>query len=181
MPAPALEDLLLLGRIGQVYGIKGWVKVISHTKPKEGILTYPNWWVKSGNKDWQSIKPLSGKPHGKGLVAQLDGCFDRDTAQGYCGADIAVERSLLPVLDDGDYYWHQLEGLSVTHCSADGPVLLGRVDHLMETGSNDVLVLRACEGSVDDNERLIPYLIGRVIKKIDLEVGEIQVDWDPEY
>ena len=181
MPVSPLDDLLVLGRIGQVYGVKGLVNVMSHTKPKEGILSYSNWWVKSGTKEWQSIKLLGGKPHGKGLVVQLDGCFDRDTAQSYCGADISIERSLLPVLDEGDYYWHQLEGLRVISCASDTPVILGRVDHLMETGANDVLVVRACEGSIDDSERLIPYLMDRVIKKIDLNVGEIKVDWDSEY
>jgi 16S rRNA processing protein RimM len=44
-----------------------------------------------------------------------------------------------------------------------------------------VLVVKACEGSVDKNERLIPYLPDRVVLDIDLEGGTIKLDWDPDY
>ena len=175
------DDLVVLGRIGSVYGIKGWVKVFSHTEPKEGILDYPQWWVRLGDQDWRSVKVLSGKPHGKALVAHLDGCSDRNIAQSYCGAEVAVNKCQLPGLEEGDYYWHQLEGLNVVTDVDLKSVLLGRVDHVMATGANDVLVVHAVEGSVDDRERLLPYLVDRVIKNIDLEAGEILVDWDPEY
>ncbi len=181
MPNSSPDNLVLLGRIGAVYGIKGWVKIQSYTEPKEGILSYPLWWIRSGNQAWQPVKLVDGRVHGKGLVASLEGCNDRNRAQSYCGAEIAVDKDLLPVLDEDDYYWHQLEGLKVVAVSGGNPVLLGRVDHIMATGANDVLVVRACEGSVDQRERLIPYLQQRVVKRIDLEVGEIQVDWDPEF
>jgi ribosomal 30S subunit maturation factor RimM len=96
--------------------------------------------------------------HGKGLIAQAGGrrvAHRRRTAARPrtlgAGAD-------LPALEAGDYYWHQLQGLQVW-CKHDGDtLLLGEVDHLLETGANDVLVLRPCEGSIDERERLIPYL-----------------------
>ena len=55
--------------------------------------------------------------------------------------------------------------------------LLGCVHHLIETGANDVLVVAPCEGSIDDRERLIPYLPDEVIRRVDLEAGRIAVDW----
>ena len=103
---------------------------------------------------------------------------DRDVARDYCGLDIAIETSLLPELDDGEFYWSQLEKLKVY--TLDGK-LLGKVNHLIETGSNDVLVVRKCEGSIDKRERLIPYLPDQVIQEIDLEAGTLRVDWDPEF
>jgi 16S rRNA processing protein RimM len=54
------------------------------------------------------------------------------------------------------------------------------VDHLLETGANDVLVLRPCEGSIDERERLIPYLPGDVVQEIDREAGRMTVSWHPE-
>ena len=99
-------------------------------------------------------------------------------ARKYCELDIAVDGALLPELDAGEYYWSQLEKLKVY--TLDG-VLLGRVNHLIETGSNDVLVVRKCEGSLDKRERLIPYLPDQVIHEIDLEAGTLRVDWDPEF
>jgi 16S rRNA processing protein RimM len=52
---------------------------------------------------------------------------------------------------------------------------LCRVDHLIETGANDVLVVTG------ERERLIPYIPEQVIKQIDLEQGRMVVDWDPEF
>jgi 16S rRNA processing protein RimM len=51
----------------------------------------------------------------------------------------------------------------------------------METGSNDVLVVRKSKGSIDSKERLIPYLPEQVLKSIDLDAGRIEVDWDSEF
>jgi len=92
--------------------------------------------------------------------------------------DISVDRAILPNLEDGDYYWQQLTGLNV---ETDAGVKLGKVDHLIATGSNDVLVVKGNEESIDLNERLIPYLPDQVITKIDLLGGVIRVDWDPEF
>jgi 16S rRNA processing protein RimM len=119
-----------------------------------------------------------GKTHGKGLIALLEGCEGRDQAREYCGLDISVDRAILPNLEDGDYYWQQLTGLNV---ETDAGVKLGKVDHLIATGSNDVLVVKGNEESIDRNERLIPYLPDQVITKIDLLGGVIRVDWDPEF
>jgi 16S rRNA processing protein RimM len=49
------------------------------------------------------------------------------------------------------------------------------VDHLLETGANDVLVVRG------ERERLIPFVQGQVIHSVDLAAGEIRVDWDPDF
>ena len=82
------------------------------------------------------------------------------------------------MLDDGEYYWSQLETLLVYTESCE---LLGRVDHLIETGANDVLVVKGTDESIDRETRLIPYVPDQVIKQIDLNAGTMRVDWDPEF
>lgn len=171
------NDLVILGRVASVYGIKGWVKVYSETEPMQGILDYHPWLIKLKNRDWQPAKLAGGKRHGKGLVVRFEGCEDRNLAMQYVGASIAVPKESLPALDQGDFYWHQLEGLKVYA----GQELLGQVDHLISTGSNDVLVVKGCEASIDKRERLIPYLLEQVVQSVDLQAGEIRVDWDPEF
>ena len=52
---------------------------------------------------------------------------------------------------------------------------------MIETGSNDVLVVKKCKDSLDGRERLIPYLPDQVVLAVDLEAGSIEVDWDPEF
>lgn len=59
---------------------------------------------------------------------------------------------------------------------------MGDVTELMETGSNDVLVVKAkLNDAYGMKERLIPFLDGQVIKKIDLANRSIEVDWDPDF
>ena len=111
-------------------------------------------------------------------MAKLAGVDDREIARQYCGMDIAIEKSLLPELGDGDFYWSQLEKLDVLTESGEK---LGKVSHLIATGSNDVLVVKGNADSIDRKERLIPYLPDQVVKEINLEEGTIRVDWDPEF
>lgn len=178
MVAP--DKPIVLGQIGTAYGVRGWVHIQSHTAPSEQIFSYQPWWLKTPN-GWQMLTLIEGKPHGKGLVALLEGVEDRDQARDLARLEIVVDAAQLPSLDEGEYYWHQLEGLQVI-CEYEGQrQILGRVKRLMETGANDVLVVRGDRDSIDRRERLIPYLPGQAIKQIDLAAGEMVVDWDPDF
>lgn len=169
--ARADERMVVLGRISGVFGVRGWVKIYSHTEPRDNILQYSPWHL--GGKDgWKPRRLIKGQVHGKGVLAHISGCDDRDAAQMLVGLDIAIPRNLLPGLDQDDYYWSDLEGLRVE--TLDG-VELGAVHCLFDTGANDVMVVRG------DRERLIPYLWGQVVKRVDLEAGLIQVDWDADF
>jgi 16S rRNA processing protein RimM len=171
------EDLTVIGQITSVYGVKGWLKIYSHTEPMDGILGYKPWLIQR-NGQWVTVNVEVSRKHGKGLVAKLEKVDDRDVARQYCGMDIAIERSMLPALDVGDYYWSQLEQLTVYTLSDQ---VLGKVSHLIETGSNDVLVVKGDSNSIDSRERMIPYLPDQVVKEINLETGTMRVDWDPEF
>jgi 16S rRNA processing protein RimM len=167
--AQAGKNPVVLGRVSGLYGVKGWVKIHSYTDPRESILRYSNWMI-CRDAGWQSVNVAEGKPHGKTLIARFDGVEDRDDAAGYVNADVAVERGELPETGEGEYYWSDLEGLRVV--KQDGR-LIGRVAYLLETGANDVLVVR--DGS---DEVLIPFVRGDVIKGVDLAGGVISVDWE---
>ncbi|XOZ33716.1 ribosome maturation factor RimM [Halomonadaceae bacterium KBTZ08] len=172
----------ILGQITSVYGVKGWVKVYSYTEPLDNIFQYPNWTLVDGrasSRGERKVRLVTGKPHGKTLIAKLEGIEDRDQAAGLCGLDIRVETSELPALEEGEYYWYQLQGLRVR--TADEGRDLGVVDHLIETGSNDVLVVRADAASTDGRERLIPFLPDEIIREVNLEGGILEADWDPEF
>lgn len=163
--------MVVLGRVAAVFGVRGWVKVFSHTVPRDAILTYSPWSI-GEEGGWRERRLLDGKPHAKGIIARLEGCCDRDQAALLVGRDIAVGRDRLPRLEQDDYYWSDLEGLGVR--TLDG-VDLGVISHLFDTGANDVMVVGG------ERERLIPYLWGRVVKQVDLEAGRMLVDWDPDF
>ncbi len=171
------EELTTMGKITSTYGVKGWVKVMSYTQPKENIASYPRWLVTLGGRQ-QGLEVESCKAHGNGMVAKLKGYEDREAARLLAGTLVQVRTAELPPLEEGECYWHQLEGLTVV--TVDGRCL-GRVAYLMETGANDVLVVKPDAQSIDVRERLVPYLPDQVVKDLDLEKGVMTVDWDPEF
>lgn len=188
------NGLATLGRIGAPYGIKGWVKLISFTDPVENILDYREFILGESNLPGgrrQTAQPETGnhagqacieidecRRQGKDIIAHISGCDDRDQARLYTGRTLQVERAALPDLSGTGYYWFQLEGLQVINLQQER---LGSVHHLMETGANDVLVVRPDADSIDDQERLIPWLEDQVIKAVDLENRTIEVDWEKDY
>lgn len=192
------SELVVVGKITAVYGVKGWVKIHSFTEPMENILGYRSYYLSSGNsgagKSWQPLEFEEVKRHGKGLVALIDGVSDREVARHYCQRDIAIPISEMPELDTDDFYWRDLIGLKVFTINttsennagsdpgaADMGLLLGTVHQMMETGANDVLVVKKCNGSIDDQERLIPWLPDQIVKHVDIDAGLIQVDWPVDF
>jgi 16S rRNA processing protein RimM len=166
-----------LGRVAGVFGIRGWVKVQSYTRPAENLLDYPRWWLLTAQA--YETKLIEGRVHGAGLVAQISDASgkpieDRDIAAALIGTEIQVERSELPKAPRGSYYWADLVGLEVF--SADDQPL-GQVTGLMENGVQDVLVLKDAAGQ----ERLIPFVPGPIIQSVDLAAKRIVADWAPDY
>ena len=105
---------IIIGQISGVFGVHGWVKIFSHAEPRENILTYSPWLIKQ-KSGWTSIEIIKGRKQGKTIVAQLKGVDDRDKAQALIGSDIAIKQEQLKSLDDNDFYWRDLQGLSVVN------------------------------------------------------------------
>lgn len=173
----AAQDLTVLGKITTAFGVKGWVKVYSYTDPMASIFDYPSWFVNIDGQ-WRTIKVREGKPQGKGLVAALEGVNDRDAALALSQVEIAVPTADLPELDEDEHYWFQLQGLKVFH--TDGQ-LLGQVKELFDSGGgNQVMVISSTTDSIDSRQRMVPF-VGAIVLEVDLEQGQIQVDWDPDF
>jgi 16S rRNA processing protein RimM len=167
---PTPERLLVVGRVTGAFGVRGWVKVHSYTEPREEILAYGPWRL---GPEAVAMDVADGQPHGKGLIARLAGVEDRDAAEALRGSDIRVPRSRLPEADPDEYYWADLLGLEVRTVAG---VTLGRVERLLETGANDVLVVAG-----GGREHLVPFVPGAVVTRVDLDAGEVVVDWDPDF
>lgn len=162
---------LIVGRVSGVYGVKGFVRVFSETEPRAAIAEYPELWVERAGA-WELLEVESGRAHGRGVVLKFRDTSGRDAAQTLIGCTLAIEREWLPPLDEGEFYWADLQGLRVE--TVDGTPL-GRVDGFIETGANDVMVVRG------ERERLIPWVRGVYVKDVDFDAGLIRVDWDPEF
>ncbi len=172
-----MTDLIIVGRFTSPYGIKGWLKLLSFTEPMENIAEYEPVWVSEG-AGWKPLILEKVQFHGKGLVAKIASCDDRTKAEQYIGRELAISPEQLPALPAGEYYWSQLEGLSVFNREG---LFLGRVDHLLETGANDVIVVKPAPGSVDERERMIPYVPEHHVLNISLDARRMDVDWDADF
>lgn len=165
------QKWVTLGRVSGVFGIKGWVRVQSYTEPRDNIVNFGVWTLRR-QASLRVFELESGQGHSGNVVAKLRGIDDRDAAREWLGADIVVERAQLPPVESGEFYWTDLEGLEVRNTAGD---VLGRVERLLATGGNDVLVLGG------EPERLIPFILDTVIKRVDLDERQIVVDWSLDY
>lgn len=173
----AASSIVALARIGKPHGVQGWVRLNSFTSPPENLLQYNEFHVQLKGSLLRLELDESRQQAGK-LIGHFRGYDTPEAVRQLTGLDLQVEASALPALPEGEYYWHQLQGLNVVNLDK---VRFGKVVRILETGANDVLVVRADADSIDTRERLIPYLSGDVVRQVDLESGEIVVDWQADY
>lgn len=162
---------VIVGEIAGAFGVRGWVKVHSHTDKPDKILDYAPWLLvgTGGEKEYLVV---SGHMHGAAVVAKLEGVDDRDQATKLRASKIMVPRDRFPPAEPGHYYWADLLGLRVRNLEG---IDFGTVTEMMATGANDVVVAKA------ERERLIPFVIGQFVKEIKLDEGTMLVDWDADF
>lgn len=169
--------MIVMGRIVAPFGINGWLKVQPLGDDPLSWKRMSAWWVgrdpeAKDPESWQEVLPGGLKLHGKGVVLALDGVEDRTAAEVYTGWYLAAPREFLPKPGKDEFYWTDLIGLRVIGRAGSS---LGVVSGLLETGAHDVLQVE--DGEV---ERLIPF-VAAYVGQVDLERGEIQVDWESDW
>ncbi len=164
------EKKLLVGKINGFFGVQGWVKIFSYTKPRKNILEYQPWYFVD-NETYKVIEITSGREQSKTIVAQVKGINNRDEALQLIGKDLYINKDQLPELDNDAHYWHELTGFRVIN---KNEVDLGIVDYLVDTGSNHVLVTKG------ETEHWIPY-IEPFLVSVDQHKKVISVDWDENF
>ena len=171
MTAKKSEKLVIVGRLGAPYGIKGWIKIHSFTEPMENILNYQPWLVKQQGQ-WQPLAIHDCRRHNKVLIASINRYEDREATVSLRHAQIAIKRKQLPTLGEYEHYWTDLQDLTVLTTSGHE---LGKINHILPTGANDVLVIKGKQ------QYFIPYLLHKVIKDVDYVNGRMIVDWDKDF
>jgi 16S rRNA processing protein RimM len=171
---PAQERMVILGRFGGPWGVKGWIKVESYTAPPAGILGFPTWHVAAAGGRWETVRIVAGRPQGTGraLVVELEGVSSPEAARRWVQREVAQPRSALPATRPGEYYWDDLPGCRVA--TLDG-VELGVISHFHEFPGNPVMVVQG-----GAREHWVP-LVPRHLKQVDLGARRVVVDWDPEF
>lgn len=166
------KNLFIIGEVVGVHGLRGKLKIRSFA---ESIETYqPGIHVKlepstDGNEAWYEI--LESSPRKKGLLLSLKGVEDIDQAECLKGKEILINRNDLPKLEENTYLWQDLIGLDVFDNKRGK---LGKIDSIIETGANDVFVVKPHKGVTKD-EVLVPA-IKSVIKAVNVEGGTMEID-----
>jgi len=166
-----MEEKIVMGKILGPHGIKGWIKIHPFTEKKDSLIDHKIFMASKDEKLWQSFEVESMDVGDKFILAKFKGVDDRNAAEKLNKFFISLDKSSLPKLDENNYYWHELIGLDVKNNEG---MHFGKVDSLIETGANDVLVV------LGDKEYLIPY-IKQVILEVNLETNTIRVDWQDDY
>jgi 16S rRNA processing protein RimM len=105
-------------------------------------------------------------PH---ILLKLAQVTDRDVAETLRGKEVTIRKEDAVALPAGQFFWHQVIGLSVVDVTTQQT--LGRVVDILETGANDVYVVRPPQGK----EILVPA-IKDVVKEIDPEQGRMLIE-----
>lgn len=169
------EDVVVMARVGAPFGIKGWIKLQAFTQTADSLDAYASWLLKVPGKvdaTWQEFEVEDFAVNVKGVFAKLKGCDDRTAAEKLVKREIGIPRDALEETAEGEVFWIDLIGCEVVSTSG---VKLGKVETLMETGANDVLVVK-----LGSEETLIPF-IDDVILEVDREAKRITVSWSGEY
>lgn len=154
-----------------MYGVQGGLRLFSYLEHPPDLLDYPRLWLaRPGGPEPRGL--TAGHQQGRRLIGYLDRVEDRETARELLGTRLQVPRQTLDAPGEDEYLWADLVGLEVWN--RDG-TFLGRVTALMETGANDVLIVR--DGY---RERLIPFLAEAVLG-VYPDRGMLRTDWDPDF
>lgn len=171
-------EQVVLGQIGAVYGVKGWLKIQSYTDDAEAIFDYSPWQIVKGGKQ-QQVQVEEWRRHNKGLIAKLANIDDRDGAHALTGSDVVITAEQLPALPEDEFYWRDLIGMTVVN--TDG-YNMGVVDQIMATASNDVMVVKAnSNDAFGRSERLIPFIQSQYVQSVDRQNKHIIVDWPADF
>lgn len=167
---------MIIGKIGRVYGILGWMKIISFTDKSDNIFNYNPWSIYL-QCEWKVIYLEKWKLLGKHYIAKIKNISNRESAKLLVHCLIVVDVTRFPCLRKGEYYCKDLIGCAVITVQDS---YIGCVVQIIETTANDVLVVKV---HTKDNyytiqECLIPFLPDQVIKKVNLSDCIIIVDWD---
>ena len=172
------SSTIIVGQFGRPHGIRGWINVYSFTSDPTALFQFESLSSKSSFFDIFTFQEYT--EHGSAFIARVKDVDSREKAEEWKNKYIYVLDKEMPSLGVEEYYWYQLLGLTVqTKLNKDNPIL-GKVVSIIETGSNDVLVVQGDDNSIDLRERSIPCS-KEFLVDVNLDDAIITVNWDPSF
>jgi 16S rRNA processing protein RimM len=166
------SNLVPMGRIIGVFGVKGWLKIKPDTHDIDTLIKYPGLYISIKDK-YVFYKLEDSFVRNDILHVKFDNISDRNTADTFKSLNVAILRDDFPEASKNEYYWVDLIGLNVENTKGEN---LGTVCELMETGANSVMVVKDSQGV----KRLIPF-IELYVPDVNLQTKKILVNWELDY
>jgi len=165
-----------VANIGKPRGLKGEFFLNSFCSPKENILNYiDDIFIDNENKlSIEYIKKNSSK-----FLAKLKNIDSVDEIKEYTNIKLYISSENLPELKSEEVYWHDLKGMIVIGLNKNE--ILGEVKELNNFGANDCLIVKPIPDSVDEKERLIPFIKEKFIDSVDKKERVLKVYWQSDY
>ena len=165
-----------IANIGKPRGLKGEFFLNSFCSPKENILNYiDDIFIDNENKlSIEYIKKINSK-----FLAKLKNIDSVDEIKEYTNIKLYISSENLPELKSEEVYWHDLKGMIVIGLNKNE--ILGEVKELNNFGANDCLIVKPIPDSVDEKERLIPFIKEKFIDSIDKKERVLKVYWQSDY
>jgi 16S rRNA processing protein RimM len=161
------DNLVMIGEIVRPHGILGEVKVYTFSEQPENFRHYKQVVLQSrAGSGAATYKVMKSRVQGKLAILQLEGVVSREAAKTLQGKTVWLAEADLPVLNEDEYYWHQLLGLQVY---TENGRKLGKVAGFFTTRAHDVLVING-----GGQEYLIPVK-EEIIARIDKRQGKLLV------
>ena len=159
------SEKILIAKIQAHQGLNGWLKIYSYSESIEKFSKYKYFFVLK-NKKYIRLD-VEDFLINKSVKIKFEKFNSREDSNDYIGKDIYISEDQLDKLKENQFYWNDLIGLNVY---LDNEEKIGVVADMIETGSNDVLVIKG------DNEILIPYIFGESVKNVIIEENKIIID-----
>jgi 16S rRNA processing protein RimM len=162
-PRPTEPRFIAVGRVLRPHGVRGELRVEILTDYPERLHAHRVLYLGVEG----TPHPVEGvRLHRGAALIKLAGCDDRNAAEGLRGQLVQIPYEAAVPLEDGEYYDFQILGIEVV---TDAGECLGQVVEVLDTGANDVFVVRGARGDV-----LIPA-IEDVVRELDLSAQRMVV------
>ena len=160
-----LNKKILIAKIQAHQGLNGWLKVYSYSETKQKFSEYKYFFIQKDNNTIRlDIEDIS---IGKSIKVKFKNFNCREDSEEYIGEEIFINENQLDVLEENQFYWNEIIGLTAY---LNNGKKIGIVSDIIETGSNDVLVIKGKE------EILVPYVFGESVMEVAVEEKKIIIN-----
>ena len=145
--------------------------VTAYTEIPQNLTEFRQLFGRRDEGAWSALESVEFQRQHDKFIANVNACEDRTAAESFRHLEIGVRRRDMPTLPSGEFYWVDLQGLSVLNAD---DVKLGNVTNIVETGASTIL-----DVSGEKGRYLIPFVEANV-EAVDLS-SHIRVRWHQDW